>query len=356
MGRLSPEDEELERKFQSMPLFMDSFPQEGDTLSPAMEALQALLDETDPNDLASGLKESGNEAYRLGRKRWDDAIQYYTNALGYPVTDKALLATIYANRAQVHLQLGNLGKALHDCKQSLENKDKSVKVIYRAGRACFLLGRYKDCMDYCVKGLRIEPKNDKISVMFDDAKRKLMEERRGRLEKKSRADAEREANERISQACREREIRLVEDGDGSDDDDDSPLLPGDSLLDYRPYIDDDSNIHWPVLILYPEYHTTDVVRDWHELSSFRDVFQVMLSPRPDWDVDQNYAIDQIRVFYRNESSNDLYEVDLDSRLIDAMKRPSFNVYHRLPTFLITSYASTAYWNENVQQFIRCNKE
>lgn len=43
------EDDELERRFQSMPIFMNSIPNDGEPMSIQMEALKALLDETDPN-------------------------------------------------------------------------------------------------------------------------------------------------------------------------------------------------------------------------------------------------------------------------------------------------------------------
>ena len=49
MGKPPVDDDELERRFQSMPLFMDHIPADWEPTSTHMEAIKALLDETDPN-------------------------------------------------------------------------------------------------------------------------------------------------------------------------------------------------------------------------------------------------------------------------------------------------------------------
>jgi tetratricopeptide (TPR) repeat protein len=298
--------------------------------------------------LAEGLKNSGNQAYKLGRLRWSDAIQFYTNALAHQITDPALLATIYGNRAQVHLKLGNLGKSLEDCRESLLHDPNNVKVVYRTAKALFLLGKYKESMDHCVRALKLDPTNSPVQRLFSDARDKLTIERRRRAEKQARAAEDARQSALIGKACDLRGIRRIRH-----DSDYSFHGTGDSLLDAQPYLDDSERLHFPVLLLYPEHHTTDTVRDWHEDVTVRDMLGVVLAPAPDWDTDRHYAIGNVVVAFReNESSDRLRRVDLDATLGDVLKRPGFTLYDDLPTFLILSKSSETYWRANVQPYLK----
>lgn len=300
------------------------------------------------------MKESGNEAFRLGRKRWSDAVQYYTNALDAGPTNEALKATILGNRAHVNLQLGNLGRALSDCQAALEITPSNVKILYRAAQACSRLGRYKSSMEYALSALRIDPKSEKVRALFNLTRDALASERRKRAEKQARAEEERSRRAKLQAACASRNLRMV--GDEGDDTDGEEEEGGPSALrpmgmdEFQPYVDADDVLHWPVMLLYLEHHTSDTVRDWDERVTFREQLQQMTGA--DWDTSGHYRnVDDWRVHYRkNETSEALIPVPLDATLADVLARPSYTIYHEMPTFLVTSAASRDFYAEQVRPF------
>lgn len=203
-------------------------------------------------------------------------------------------------------------------------------------------------MEYCINGLKIDVNNESLKEIFVDARDKLVAERRREVEKATRASEEHEIAEHLHMICRDRGITLIEG-----DDNVIGFDSGDTLLDSKAYVDDEEKIHWPVLLLYPEYHTTDLVRDWHEHVKFRDMLQVVLDQPPQWDVDRQYTIESIVVAFREtESTETLRLVDLDMTLGEALTQPEMVIYHRLPTFLLVSRASTTYWDAHVRPYLQ----
>ncbi|MCO5580684.1 hypothetical protein L7F22_034554 [Adiantum nelumboides] len=88
-----------------------------------LDALSALRESA-----AIELKEKGNEFVKLGKKYYKDAIDCYTRAIQQKSMDAATTSTLYGNRAQVHLLLGNNRRALDDAQQAIHMNKANVKV------------------------------------------------------------------------------------------------------------------------------------------------------------------------------------------------------------------------------------
>lgn len=76
-------NKKIDDELNQHPLFMTDVPAQG-AESEAFQSLQAIIAETPPAELATNLKNSGNEAFALGRTRWDDAIAYYSQVSTTP--------------------------------------------------------------------------------------------------------------------------------------------------------------------------------------------------------------------------------------------------------------------------------
>lgn len=74
-------------------------------------------------------QEKGNEFVKMGKKYYKDAVDCYTRAIDQKSMDAMSTSVLYANRAQVHLLLGNNRRALVDAQQALELNKANLKVF-----------------------------------------------------------------------------------------------------------------------------------------------------------------------------------------------------------------------------------
>lgn len=98
-------------------------------------------------DRANYLKQRGNKFYTA--KRYETAIEVYTEALEvYPDQDETL-AIFYSNRAACYAQLNQEEKVLENCNAALKIHPKYVKALFRRGQAFEKLEKYwESLLDY----------------------------------------------------------------------------------------------------------------------------------------------------------------------------------------------------------------
>ncbi|MBW02103.1 Tetratricopeptide repeat protein 4, partial [Eschrichtius robustus] len=114
---------------------------------------------------------------------------------------------------------------------------------------------------------------------------------------------EQNQNEALLQAIVARNIRLVSEAAGEDEDSASEglgelILSGltsENLYGARLSVDDGGRLSWPVLFLYPEYAQSDFISAFHEDSRFIDHLMVMFGETPSWDLEQKYCPDNLEV-------------------------------------------------------------
>ena len=82
-------------------------------------------------------------------------------------------------------------------------------------------------------------------------------------------------------------------------------LPSFPDIQNKPYVDNESQIHWPVIMLYPESGQVELIEDFEETSSFRPVLDMMFnedaSPFP-WDTENCYVKGNIVLYCNVDSS------------------------------------------------------
>ncbi|KAM0750439.1 hypothetical protein T439DRAFT_326403 [Meredithblackwellia eburnea MCA 4105] len=160
--------------WDNIPLFMKSLPEDlGGTAKTssqdnhALEALQALMYDGTPSEIAADLKAQGNDLFV--KRKFRDAIGFYTRAIDevgkeIPVEERRVL---WCNRAACNLELKNYGATLRDISlvlsaplesatepPTLAYNRTTMKALLRSARALSALEKLPEALD-AVKRLRM---------------------------------------------------------------------------------------------------------------------------------------------------------------------------------------------------------
>ncbi|KAJ3344307.1 hypothetical protein HDU93_000097 [Gonapodya sp. JEL0774] len=285
--------DELVAELQEHPFFMTKMPDNLEDNKYA-KALQEMLYEGTPDEIAANFKEQGNEAFRLGKKGYSDAVSFYSKGIAANPTDAELVSTLYANRAAVNLELGNFRSTLGDCAKAIKANAKNVKAYYRAAKASLALDHVDDALDAAKRGLQLDPSNQPLETLNNA----IVSKKEELLLAKAR-HAERERAERVHQELLERTIRdrgiVVRESPSRSS---STNLPSAELP--RPTIDTTTKpatLHFPILLLYPEYHQTDLVQSAAENDPVLEHLREVLAEPPSWDTQNSYNYLSVDLWY-----------------------------------------------------------
>lgn len=260
---------------------------EDPTDNPDIAALQSLIYEGTPDEIAENFKDQGNECYNKGKKYYKNAIHFYTQGLQQEITDNDLKGQLYANRAAVQLQLGNNGHVVSDCLEALKYSS-SMKIYYRLVSGLIGAKKYDQAMKYADEGL---------SKYSSKTLKRLKEKA---IIEKSKAD-ERESKKKQLKSEREgKELKTIETIKKKG------IVMGEMLFNQMQIylreleftVDDAGYTHWPVLFIYEEYGQMDVISDFREDQTFGQHIEMMFPEEeyPDWDKRQKYKAENLQIF------------------------------------------------------------
>ncbi|EGV91724.1 Tetratricopeptide repeat protein 4 [Cricetulus griseus] len=269
-------EDQWEEEFDKIPLFMKKAPSEIDPKEfPDLACLQSIIfdDERSPEEQAKTYKDEGNDYFK--EKDYKKAVVSYTEGLKKKCADPDLNAVLYTNRAAAQYYLGNFRSALNDVLAARKLKPGHLKAVVRGAMCHLELKHFAEAVNWCDEGLQIDAKEKKLlEVRAKADKLKRMEERdlrKARLKEKK----EQSQNEALLQAIQARNIRLVSEAVGKDEDSasDGPAeifldgLSSENPCRARLSLDNEGRLSWPVLFLYPEYAQSDFISAFHEDSS-----------------------------------------------------------------------------------------
>ncbi|XP_073973978.1 DNA polymerase interacting tpr containing protein of 47kD [Rhodnius prolixus] len=320
-----PEDR-WQEEMEKHPFFMTKVPEDGE-IPPLLQGLQELKfspEENTPEDLARAYKEDGNYHYKL--KKYRIAILCYTEGIKQRSNDVELNGHLYNNRAAAHYFLGNYRSCYNDCKCAVRILPLYPKATSRLAQVCFKLGLYEECISNCdLLTLENEPENKEILELRKAATKKKKEkecaERRNNLLEKKIAIE----NKKILAAIKERKIKLV---DQSVKENEELGLSNDLLAKKVHFCGE--RLVWPVLLLYPEYETSDIIENFHEDHTFEEELSEIFSNFADWDVDHKYSVNTISVYYENEKN--IKSINLSATLGAVLVGKE--VENGMPSFLV----------------------
>ncbi|XP_078074848.1 tetratricopeptide repeat protein 4 [Mustelus asterias] len=317
-------EDNWEEEFDKIPMFMKKAPEELDPLEqPELACIQTILYDEDqsPEELAKTYKNEGNQYFK--EKNYKKAVISYTEGLKRKCSDSELNAILHTNRAAAQFYLGNYRSALNDVIAARKLKPSHLKAVIRGVLCHIELKNYSKAIAWCDEGLQFEPKEKQLIELRANAdKQKRVEERNVRKaklkEKKERVQAD-----ALMKAIKERKIKLFQppelssqnsDDDGDDKEDDKvfrTLFDGiNSENGIVVHLDENGNLNWPVLFLYPEYEQMDFISVFHEDTRFIDHLTVMFGENfPPWDTEKKYKPNNLELYFEDEQREDLYRVD-----------------------------------------------
>lgn len=342
-------EDQWEEEFEKVPLFMKKAPSEIDpNENPDLACLQSIIfdEERSPEEQAKTYKDEGNDYFK--EKDYKKAVISYTEGLKKKCTDPDLNAVLYTNRAAAQYYLGNFRSALNDVTAARKLKPCHLKAIVR-GALCHLeLKNFAEAVNWCDEGLQIDAREKKLLEMRAKADKLKRTEQRDIRKAKLKEKKEQNQNKALLQAIKARNIRLVSEAAGQDEDSDSEGL-GELFLDglssenpcgARLNVDEQGRLSWPVLFLYPEHAQSDFIATFHEDSRFIDHLMVMFGETPSWDLERKYCPDNLEVYFEDEGGTELYRVPLKSTLLQVLQHPRYFVKALTPAFLVCVGSST----------------
>ncbi|KAL4207191.1 hypothetical protein AB4K20DRAFT_1919862 [Rhizopus microsporus] len=317
----------LDAELSKIPLFMTQLPEEeNDTLS----ALQSLVFDGTPEEIAQNFKEQGNDCFRAGKIKYKDAITFYTKAIETECKDQKIIEACLANRAQCNLELQNYGRVLSDCSKCLAINPKNVKALYRSAKALLALDKLVEAIDCCDHALAIEPDNKAVKEVKQKAvDRKAMMDKKLK-EKEEKEKREREKKEGLERAMKERKIKIkVEDKDVRER----------ANIEYDPETD---TISWPVFFLYPEYKESDYIQSFNETNTFQDHLEVIFEHPAPWDAKHEYTADSVEVYFEDTRGLNpkLIKIGKKLPLGKILSLDQYIIKNGVPSFIIIPKNST----------------
>lgn len=259
--------------FDSIPLFMRELPSgkdgDGAESDVALAALQSLIHEGTPEEVASNFKDQGNEYFK-GR-RFREAEGFYTQGIDalttrpiegqegvrrVPVEDKdrALYNALLLNRAAANLELENYGRVLKDVHIVLEHEPKSSKALFRAARALIKLRRFEEALDACDRCLAFDPDNKDVEKLKDVAVKGIEAETRKAQEMAQAVDREKSIKAALNTALKYHGITVSRTQIDNVDPESLPHL--DPPLPSDPKT---AELICRVALVYPQYGQTDLI-------------------------------------------------------------------------------------------------
>ncbi|OHE94768.1 hypothetical protein CORC01_09985 [Colletotrichum orchidophilum] len=354
------------------PLFMTSLEDNDD-----VAALQALAYEGTARENGEEFKERGNECFKA--KMCADAKEFYTKGVeilaleekrrakgdktfhtekakvegenadaededrDIEVEDdeeeiakqRAVLESLYVNRAACHLELGNYRSCWTDCGLALRLNPKNLKAYYRSARALLKVGRIAEADDACARGLALDEGNKPLQAVARDIIAAAE-----RADAKAKREQERKAGERrremlLKAALAARGIRTrVTEQPPEMEDARMRLVPDEE--------DPSSSLSFPAVLLYPVQLESDFVKAFNETECLADHLRYIL-PLP-WDEKREYSPEGVEC-YMETAKGGLVKVGKKATLLKILSGGNVEVVDGIVRVYVVPTARAKGWIE-----------
>jgi tetratricopeptide (TPR) repeat protein len=281
--------DDILKEMESVPLFMTKQPDNDDCSGNAyLEALQSLIYDGSPDEIATNFKNHGNES--MAEKKYKDAFIFYTRGIEAKPEDEFLLSALFSNRALASIKLGNLGAAGRDAREALKLDSGNLKARLRLVKSLLLLEKFPEARDEFALLPESEKQNPELLDLF-------------RKEKKHQ-------NSALEAPLRTRGLLLVPGCEKSI----MSLLQG---MAFYPSIHIlEESLHFPVVLLYPLANQFDLIEKFCEADSFFSQISTVLEEPPPWDSENVHQIENIDYcfFIDQQEPTTLHQIDLNCTL------------------------------------------
>jgi len=181
-----------------------------------------------------------------------------------------------------------------DCAATLRLNPRNVKAYYRSAAACLALDKLAEAEDACQHGLDVDASNAALKTLaarIANRKARLDELARIRREQDDRLALEKNA---LAAALKKRNVVVKYSKDGA-----APDME-DAIFKLADPVDPDSELSFPVLLLYPVDAQSDLIKAVGERDSLVQHLEEVL-PLP-WDEKGEYRVRDVECYI--ETSTD----------------------------------------------------
>ncbi|XP_043941433.1 tetratricopeptide repeat protein 4 [Protopterus annectens] len=337
-----------EEEIEKIPMFMKKVPTEIDPeKNPDLACLQAMIYDEDrpPEDQAKTYKDDGN--YYFKEKKYKQAVASYTEGLKKKCSNQEVNAILYTNRAAAQFHLGNHRSALNDVIVARKLKPDHLKAFVRGVLCHIELKNFSEAVQWCDNGLKIDPKEKQLLELrtkADKLKRaKERDARKARLKEKKQLSEK----EVLLRAIKDKKIKIFNPHCGSSDEDEEDRelkhlselslagLDSEIAVSSTVFLNENGNLVWPVLILYPEYGQTDFISAFNEESRFIDHLHVMFGQElPPWDIDHKYLPTELELYFEDVEREEMYQINAGHTLLQVLQHKRYFVRNGTPSFIV----------------------
>lgn len=360
--------DEIDAFLEEIPLFATRMPEAGKESS-AFKAVQALMAQSSSNGDGEGtpgtttegeavldektvgkLKDSGNNAYRLAvrlgeekpnetsadrerrvtarKKKIYEALNHYYTAIdhkGTLVIDEnqtqedadRLLSQIYGNIAASHALLENHGHVVNESKKAIKLNKGNIKAYYRMANSLFKLHKYQQSFVSLQQGLQqcIAVKAAAEYKQFVTLAQKVVlawkrhddYERQKVIKAQLAQEEEQKRLDEVEKVLKQRKI-IVGKGHFKME---TPQQQSGAKM----YVGPKKELHFPVIMLYPEVNQSDFLQDVDEYTTMQDLLNLLFpvgGQHAPWDRAKQYNQKDIEVYcYVPKNPEDADKVSVD---------------------------------------------
>mmetsp|Transcript_9422 Transcript_9422/g.19490 ORF Transcript_9422/g.19490 Transcript_9422/m.19490 type:complete len:405 (-) Transcript_9422:310-1524(-) len=269
-------------------LFWDS--KIDDPENPDVLAMEALMDELTAEERADNYKNRGNDCMKMPKNKYyvRNAVTFYTRALAEECGNKILESACLSNRAQAHILLGNNRKAFDDSWEAIQRNSDNIKAYFRGAKSGIEIKLFSEAASLCQAGLKCDPTNKDLQKLEEKAKAGIKKQWE---EAKKLKQVKREA-QMMFDALKQRGVQMGTDIYGSEG--------------VKPVVDEEGNVLWQVIFLYPETMQSDVIQAASEESTLDDHLHAMFDPEVapplEWDSRREYTRDRLELYYQESAA------------------------------------------------------
>lgn len=352
--------DEVAAEIKKSPLFMTELEENDDT-----EALRALAYEGTPLEVASDFKDRGNECFR--EKKWGDAREFYSKGIlvvaaeerrrrgydlqgrrvdptqvpegGEPDTEeevqkqRAVLESLYVNRAACHLEVRNYRSCWLDGAAALKLNPTNVKALYRSAKALLAVDRIVEADDACARGLELDGSNKALQAVAKDIVKKHEEVTARQKRENERLAREKRRELLLKAAIKARGIKTRST--------EQPPEMEDAKVRLVPDEDDPtSSLAFPTVLLYPADLETDFIKAFNEQETLADHLGYVF-PLP-WDQKGDYTLAGVEC-YMDTVSGGLIKVGKKAPLLKVLSSDKVEVLDDVVRIFILPKAKAESW-------------
>ena len=223
--------------------------------------------------------------------------------------------------------VGNHRSALEDASSAVSLQPDYLKAISRCAVACHRMGRRREALEWCEKGLFVKQGDEKLLDIKLKCEQEIETEAINRKKKTIEEEMKRREAVAIIEAIHSREIRVGGSIAGLD----TPHI--EKQGEFRVVLELDGSLSWPIVLLYPETQQSDLIARFNENSTLREQLEVVLSESPGWDTEGRYNVGSVRVAVLMEGENQYFNVKMEQTLLSILKHPKY---------ILTSLAPSLY--------------